>query len=77
MLNGPWRARQLSGRLIATQLRGGDHEGIAFSPDGRYLYVGNFVDGNMDILRLDGDTITKVANFALPGHPASLRGNTP
>ena len=56
---------------------GGLAEGIAFSPDGRYLYVGNFVDGNMDILRLDGDTLTKVANFALPGHPASMRGSTP
>jgi DNA-binding beta-propeller fold protein YncE len=56
---------------------GGLAEGIAFSPDGRYLYVGNFVDGNMDILRLDGDTLTKVANFALSGHPASMRGSTP
>jgi DNA-binding beta-propeller fold protein YncE len=56
---------------------GGLAEGIAFSPDGRYLYVGNFVDGNMDILRLDSDTLTKVANFALPGHPASMRGSTP
>jgi hypothetical protein len=28
-------------------------------------------------LRVDGDTLTKVANFALPGHPASMRGNTP
>jgi DNA-binding beta-propeller fold protein YncE len=56
---------------------GGLAEGIAFSPDGRYLYVGNFVDGNMDILRLDGDTLTKVADFALPGHPASMRGSTP
>jgi DNA-binding beta-propeller fold protein YncE len=56
---------------------GGLAEGIAFRPDGRYLYVGNFVDGNMDILRLDGDTLTKVANFALPGHPASMRGSTP
>jgi DNA-binding beta-propeller fold protein YncE len=56
---------------------GGLAEGIAFSPDGRYLYVGNFVDGNMDILRIDGDALTKVANFALPGHPASMRGSTP
>jgi DNA-binding beta-propeller fold protein YncE len=56
---------------------GGLAEGIAFSPDGRYLYVGNFVDGDMDILRLDGDTLTKVANFVLPGHPASMRGSTP
>jgi len=56
---------------------GGLAEGIAFSPDGRYLYVGNFVDGDVDILRVDGDTLTKVANFALPGHPASMRGSTP
>ena len=50
-------------------------EGIAFSPDGRYLYVGNF--GDSDILRLEGDNLTKVANLPLPGHPASMRGNTP
>ena len=56
---------------------GGLAEGIAFSPDGRYLYVGNFVDGDVDILRVDSDTLTKVANFALPGHPASMRGSTP
>ena len=56
---------------------GGLAEGIAFSPDGRYLYVGNFVDGNIDILRLDGDSLMKVASLALPGHPASMRGSTP
>jgi DNA-binding beta-propeller fold protein YncE len=52
-------------------------EGIAFSPDGRYLYVGNFGDSDIDILRLDGDMLTKVTNFSLPGHPASMRGSTP
>jgi len=52
-------------------------EGIAFSPDGRYLYVGNFGDSDIDILRLEGDNLTKVANLPLPGHPASMRGNTP
>ena len=25
-----------------------------------------------DILRLNGDTLAKVASFALPGHPASM-----
>jgi DNA-binding beta-propeller fold protein YncE len=52
-------------------------EGIAFSPDGHYLYVGNFVESDIDILRNDGDTLTKVASLALPGHPASMRGSTP
>jgi DNA-binding beta-propeller fold protein YncE len=52
-------------------------EGIAFSPDGRYLYVGNFIDGNIDILQLAGDSLRKVGTLALQGHPASMRGSTP
>jgi hypothetical protein len=35
------------------------------------------VDGDIHILRVDGDTLTKVGNLALPGHPASMRGSTP
>ena len=64
-------------RKVAQTDVGGLAEGLAFSPDGQYLYVGNFVEGNIDILRHDGDTLTKVASFALPGHPASMRGSTP
>ena len=64
-------------RRVAQADVGGLAEGIAFSPDGRYLYVGNFVDGNIDVLRVDGDNLTKVASLALPGHPASMRGSTP
>ena len=30
-------------------------EGVAFSPDGSYLYVGNFIDGDLSILKVDGD----------------------
>jgi DNA-binding beta-propeller fold protein YncE len=61
------------GRLAVGDLA----EGVAFSPDGRFLFVGNFVDGNMDILKLDGDILSMVGSFALPGHPASMRGSTP
>src|SRR5215470_17301225 len=64
-------------RKVAQADVGGLAEGIAFSPDGRYLYVGNFVDGDMDVLRLDGDALTKIGTLALPGHPASMRGSTP
>jgi DNA-binding beta-propeller fold protein YncE len=60
------------------QLAVGDlAEGAAFSPDGGFLFVGNFVDGNMNILRRDGDALKMVGSFALPGHPASMRGSTP
>lgn len=64
-------------RRAGTADVGGLPEGIAFSPDGRYLYAGNFKDGNIDILHLVGDSLRKVGTLALPGHPASMRGSTP
>ncbi len=64
-------------RKVSQTEVGGLAEGVAFSPDGKFLYVGNFLDGDMDILRRDGDRLVKVGSLKLPGHPASLRGNTP
>ena len=49
-------------------------EGAAFSPDGKWLYVGNFVDRDISIYRVDGDKITNTGkSLKLPGMPASLR----
>jgi DNA-binding beta-propeller fold protein YncE len=56
---------------------GGLAEGVAFSNDGRYLFVGNFMDATMSILELKGDQLGVVQTFKLPGHPASLRGMNP
>jgi DNA-binding beta-propeller fold protein YncE len=64
-------------RKVAQADVGGLAEGLAFSPEGQYLYVGNFVEGTIDILRRDGDTLAKVGSLVLPGHPASMRGSTP
>jgi DNA-binding beta-propeller fold protein YncE len=55
----------------------GGAEGIAFSPDGRFLYVGSYNDGTIVILRLQGEKLMSVGSVKLPGHPASLRGATP
>jgi DNA-binding beta-propeller fold protein YncE len=53
---------------------GGVPEGAAFTPDGKYLLVGNFLDQDVSILKVDGTTITDTGKrFKLPGHPASLR----
>jgi DNA-binding beta-propeller fold protein YncE len=53
---------------------GGLPEGAVFTPDGKYLLVGNYLDQDISILKVDG---TKVADtgkrFKLPGHPASMR----
>jgi DNA-binding beta-propeller fold protein YncE len=53
---------------------GGLPEGAAFTPDGSFLYVGNYLDQDISILRVDGTSITDTGKrFKLPGHPASVR----
>ena len=52
-------------------------EGAVFSEDGKYLYVGNFLDSDVSILRVEGDKLVDTGKrMALPGHPASMRGRT-
>jgi DNA-binding beta-propeller fold protein YncE len=52
-------------------------EGAVFSDDGRYLYVGNYLDRDISILRIDGDQIVNTGkSLALPGQPASMRART-
>jgi len=52
-------------------------EGAVFSPDGKWLYVGNFMDSDISVLRVDGDTVTNTGTLVkLPGKPASMRGRT-
>jgi 6-phosphogluconolactonase (cycloisomerase 2 family) len=54
---------------------GGLPEGAVFSPDGQYLYVGNFMDGDLWVLRVEGSKLTDTTQrIKLPGHPASMRG---
>jgi DNA-binding beta-propeller fold protein YncE len=57
---------------------GGLPEGVVWSPDGKYLYVGNYTDRNVSILKVDGTTITDTGKkLPLPGQPASMRGRNP
>jgi DNA-binding beta-propeller fold protein YncE len=53
-------------------------EGAVFSPDGKYLYVGNYMDDDISILAVNGTSVTDTGKrFKLPGHPASMRGVNP
>src|SRR5215813_12059034 len=53
---------------------GGLPEGAAFTPDGKYLFVGNYLDQDLSILKVDGTKVTDTEKrFKLPGHPASVR----
>ncbi|MDB5733041.1 MAG: hypothetical protein JWQ03_2936 [Variovorax sp.] len=50
-------------------------EGAVWSADGRYLYVGNFIDQDITILRVEGDRLVDTGkSFGLAGHPAAMRG---
>jgi DNA-binding beta-propeller fold protein YncE len=50
-------------------------EGVVFSNDGRYVYVGNYMDSDVSILRVDGDRLVNTGkSLRLPGQPASMRG---
>ena len=52
-------------------------EGVVFSRSGQYVYVGNFIDRDISILRVDGDQLVNTGkSLQLPGHPASMRGAT-
>jgi DNA-binding beta-propeller fold protein YncE len=49
-------------------------EAVAFSPDGSHIYVGNFIDRDLSILKVDGTNVTDTGKqLKLPGHPASMR----
>jgi DNA-binding beta-propeller fold protein YncE len=54
---------------------GGIPEGVVFSPDGKWLYVGNYADKTISVLRVEGDKVTDTGKpMSLPGAPASMRG---
>jgi len=49
-------------------------EAVMISPDSRYIYVGNFLDKDFSILKVNGTEMTDTGKrFAVPGHPASGR----
>lgn len=53
-------------------------EGVVFSPDGAYLYVGNFVDSDISILKVEGTAVVDTGKtLSLPGQPGSMGGATP
>ena len=87
--DGPWQAPfyNKNGRVAVLKIDGkkvtkigdvgvgGLPEGAVFSPDGKYLYVGNFNDRDVSILKVDGTNVTDTGKrLQMPGRPASMRG---
>ena len=51
-------------------------EGVVWSPDGQYIYVGNYMDRDISILKVEknGQVVNTGKSLKLPGQPASMRG---
>jgi DNA-binding beta-propeller fold protein YncE len=50
-------------------------EGIAYSPNSEYIYVGNYADKDLQVFRVqNGKPVQVGPNIKLPGQPASMRG---
>ena len=49
-------------------------EGIAFSPKGDYVYIGNYSDRDLQTFHIEGGKLVQVDHMKLPGQPASMRG---
>jgi DNA-binding beta-propeller fold protein YncE len=65
-------------RKVGTAKAGQLAEGIAFSPDGGYLYVADFIDSALRVYKVEGTGVRDTGKvLKLPGHPASMRGSTP
>ena len=65
-------------RKVGVAKAGGLAEGIAFSPDGGYLYVADFIDSDLRVYKVEGSEVRDTGEvLRLPGHPASMRGSTP
>ena len=53
---------------------GGLPEAVTFTPDGKYILAGNYIDQDFSILKVDGTKVTDTGKrFKVPGHPASAR----
>jgi DNA-binding beta-propeller fold protein YncE len=53
---------------------GGLPEAAQFTPDGKYILVGNYLDQDFSILKVEGTKVTDTGKrFKVPGHPASAR----
>jgi DNA-binding beta-propeller fold protein YncE len=75
--NGSVTVLAIQGKTVtptATIEVGAFPEPMGFSPDGRYLYVGNYADQDFSILKVDGTSVTNTGKrFKSGGHPASMR----
>jgi DNA-binding beta-propeller fold protein YncE len=75
--NGSVAVLKIDGRKVTKTQDievGGLPEAAMFTPDGKYILVGNYLTEDFSILKVDGGNVTDTGKrFKVPGHPASGR----
>ena len=62
-------------KVLDRAVLGGLPEGVAFSRDSRYVYIGNYIDKTLQVFSITRNTLQPHGlPIALPGQPASMRG---
>ena len=65
-------------RKVAEVEVGALPEGLVFSPDSAYLYVGNYIDRNISILKIESNRLLDTGRqLKMPGQPGSMRASYP
>jgi DNA-binding beta-propeller fold protein YncE len=75
--NGSLSVLKIDGKKVAkiqdVEL-GGLPEAVLFTPDGKYILAGNYMDQDFSILKVNGSKVIDTGKrFKVPGHPASAR----
>jgi DNA-binding beta-propeller fold protein YncE len=63
-------------KLVASQVieLGGLPEGVAFSPDGEFMYVSSWAAQELGVYKVDGTRVRDTGvRIPVPGHPGSMR----
>jgi DNA-binding beta-propeller fold protein YncE len=75
--NGSVTVLKIDGKRVTKEKDievGGLPEAAVFTPDGKYLLVGNYLTEDFSILKVDGGNVSDTGKrFKVPGHPASAR----
>jgi DNA-binding beta-propeller fold protein YncE len=75
--NGSLSVLKIDGKKV-TKIQdvelGGLPEAVLFTPDGKYILAGNYMDQDFSILKVNGSKVIDTGKrFKVPGHPASAR----
>jgi DNA-binding beta-propeller fold protein YncE len=75
--NGSITVLKIDGKKVTRTAEievGGLPEAAVFTPDGKYIMVGNYLSQDFSILKVNGSEVTDTGKrFKVPGHPASAR----